>query len=132
MTVGSDFRVKSSARLSTKNAWALYARRTWPGVGGVKSAAAEWGLSEWEARTVFDATASIATIDKIMDHPRGGFALGLLILEIRLQIKTSEFLEQEQRRMRDAELKSAEHRAHLRRMAGDLSVVFGLDRDRVS
>ena len=129
LTVPSDFRVKSSAKLRMKNAWALYVRRRWPGIGGVKAAMAEWDLTEWEARTLFDATSSQDTRDKVLDHPNAGIGLGLVILEIRFQITLAEFLEQEQRRMADEERKSAESRAHLCRMASRLPAVLGLGSD---
>lgn len=130
--IPSDFRVKSSSKLRMKNAWAMYCRRRWPGVGGVKSAMAEWDLTEWEARTLFDATSSQDTRDKALDHPNGGVGLGLTILEIRFQTTLTDFLEQEQKRLADEERKSAEHRAHLRRMASHLPSVLGLADSRLS
>jgi hypothetical protein len=99
VTIPSNFRVKSSIRLSTKNALALYVRRRWP-MGGVKLAMAEFDLTEWEARTLFDATASLATYDKMLDHHRGGFGLGLTILQIRTQTATEEFFIKERERIR--------------------------------
>jgi hypothetical protein len=130
LAVPSDFRVKSSARLRMKNAWALYVRRRWPGIGGVKSAMAEWDtLTEWEARTLFDATSSQETQDKVLEHPHGGLGLGLTILEIRFQTNLSDFLEQEQQRLRDEERKSEERRAHLGAMARRLPAVLGLGRN---
>jgi hypothetical protein len=110
-----------------KNAWALYVRRRWPGVGGVKSAMAEWDLSEWEARTLFDATSSQDTREWIMDHPNGGLRLTLQIVQIRFQTTLDDFLEQEQQRMLEDERKSAEGRAHLSAMARRLPAVLGLD-----
>lgn len=123
--ISSEFAVKSSARLSTKNAWALYARRRWP-VNGVKSAMAEWDLTEGEAKGLFAAQVSQPTIDKIIDHPRGGFAMGLLILEIRTQTALRAWVQSEQERSAHAARQHAENAAALGAMARRLPAVLGV------
>lgn len=123
----SDFGVKSSPspRLSTKNAWALYVRRRWPS-NGVKLAQAEWGLSEGEAKGLFAAQASQPTIDKILDHPRGGMRLGLLILEIRFQTHLSAFIHTEQERLADEAARAAADADAMAKMARRLPAVLGV------
>lgn len=117
--ISSDFAVKSSAKLSTKNAWALYARRRWP-TNGVKTAMAEWGLTEGEAKGLFAAQISQPTIDKILDHPRGGFGLGLLILEVRMQTGLRAWVQSERERLSDEAARQAADAAALAEMARDL------------
>lgn len=124
--ISSDFVVKSSgARLSTKNAWALYARRRWP-ANGVKLAMAEWGLTEGEAKGLVAAQVSQPTIDKIIDHKRGGFGLGLLILEIRTQTALKAWVQSEQERSANAAERHAKDAAALAEMARHLPAVVGL------
>lgn len=106
MEIPNKYVQKSSVGLSTKNAWALYARRRWP-VNTLKSAMAEFDLSEGEARGLVYATIGQAAIDKILDHPRGGFALGLLILQIRCQTSIQQHIEHEKVRL-DGEAKRLE------------------------
>lgn len=94
MEISSKSVARSSGRTSTKNAWARYVRRRWA-TNGVKAAMAEWGLSEGEAKGLLYAQASQPTIDKIIDHPRGGFALGLEILVLKTGINLEQFIELE-------------------------------------
>jgi hypothetical protein len=112
------FRV-SAVRLSTKNAWAQYARNRWP-ENGVKHAIVEWDLSEGEAKGLIAAQASQPTIDKILDHPRGGFGLGLTILEIRLQTRLLDFLETEKGRLENEARRVADAAAAMDQMASRL------------
>lgn len=90
----SEFRSFSSDRMTTKDAWAHYARRRWP-VSGVKSAMAEWNLTEGEAKGLFAGSVSFNTVEKIKDHKRGGMRLALLIEQIRFQTALSDFIEAE-------------------------------------
>ena len=122
----SSFKVaKSSERLSTKNAWALYARRRWPS-SGVKSAMAEWDLTEGEAKGLFAAQISQPTIDKIIDHPRGGFGLGLLILEIRTQTALRAWVQTEKDRLAHESEQAAADADALGQMARHLPAVLGV------
>lgn len=123
--ISSDFAVKSSARLSTKNAWALYARRLWP-TNGVKAAMAEWDLTEGEAKGLFAAQISQPTIDKIYDHPRGGMRIALLITEIRFQTALRGWLSTETERLNDEAARAAADAAALAAMAGYLPSALGL------
>lgn len=123
MQISSDYGAQSSERLSTKNAWALYVRRRWI-TGGVKAAMREWDLTEGEAKGLFAAQVSQPTIDKIIEHRRGGFALGLLILQIKTQTSISSFIEERRRHERE-EYERIDR--GLRKMAADLPAIFGLD-----
>lgn len=124
--ISSEFVVKSSVtRLSTKNAWALYARRRWPS-NGVKFAMAEWGLTEGEAKGLFAGQISQPTIDKIIDHPRGGFGLGLLILEIRTQTALRAWVQTEKDRLAHESQQAAADADALGQMARHLPAVLGL------
>lgn len=74
---------RSSFRLSTKNAWAKWVRNAYR-TNALLGLMEDFGLTEGQARGVIYAQASQPTIDQILDHPRGGFWLGLEILCIRL------------------------------------------------
>lgn len=126
MQIPSDFALKSSVtRLSTKNAWALYARRRWP-QNGVKLAMAEWGLTEGEAKGLLAAQVSQPTIDKIYDHPRGGMGLALLITEIRFQTGLREWVQSQRERSADAARRHEEDAAALGEMARRLPAALGV------
>ncbi len=92
LEISSENVARSSLRLSTKNAWAKWARNLYPN-NGVKALQAYWGLTEGEAKGVVYAQASQTTIDKLLDHPRGGFGLGLEILAIRTATKLEQYIE---------------------------------------
>lgn len=103
----------SSFRLTTKNAWAKYVRNRWR-TNTLAEIQAEWDLTEGEARGVLYAQASQATIDKILEHKRGGFGLGLEILAI----KTATTLEQHiTEQAEEARRERAEWEARERRLA---------------
>lgn len=114
----------SGVRLDTKNAWALYARRRWP-ENTVNHVAAEWELTDAKARGVVFAQASQSTIDDILDHPRGGFGLGLLILEIRMQTRLRAWVQSEQERLADEAERTAAEAAALAAMAARLPDALG-------
>jgi hypothetical protein len=63
---------------------------------------AEWGLTEGEARGVLYAQASQTTIDKILEHPRGGFGLGLEILALKCATSLEGFIENQAQEARRA------------------------------
>lgn len=125
MKISDEFVVKSTTRLSTKNAWALYVRRRWP-QNTVKLATAEWSLTDGEARGLVFAQASQSTIDKIFDHPRGGMGLALLIIEIRFQTGLKAWAQSQQERSADAARKHEEDAAALGEMARRLPPALGL------
>lgn len=62
-----------------ENALAGIVRRRWPSATA-DNAAAEWGLTEGEAKGVVYATASRTTLNKILKHRRGGLGLWLEII----------------------------------------------------
>lgn len=64
---------------ATRDALADYCRRRWQ-AGTAKAAAREWDLSTDEGRGVVAGRASQTTIDKIIKHPRGGWAVLLPVL----------------------------------------------------
>jgi hypothetical protein len=93
---------------TTKNAWARWARNRYPS-NGLKGLMGEFGLTEGEARGLLYAQASQPTIDKLLDHPRGGFGLGLEILVIRTGISLEQYIE-EQAKGAENERERAEER----------------------
>lgn len=87
---------------------------------------AEWNLTEGEAKGLLSGQASQTTIDKILDHPRGGFRLGLQVLEIRMQTALTSFVQTERERIAHERREQEERDAALARMAHDLPAVLGL------
>lgn len=97
--ISDEFVGKSSFRLSTKNAWAKYVRNRWP-LATVGMIQAEWALTEGEAKGLVYAQASQTTIDKILEHPNGGFALGLEILAMKTATTLENYIAAEARKAR--------------------------------
>lgn len=129
MRISSEFGADLSAGIGTKEAWAYLARRRWP-ANGVKSAMAEWDLTEGEAKGLFAAQVSQPTIDKIIDHPRGGFGLGLQILEIRTKTALRTWIQSEEKRLADEAARAARDADALAEMARRLPVALGLGGSR--
>jgi hypothetical protein len=121
--ISSKSGLKTAARYTTKNAWAKLARTRWPS-NGVKLAMAEWGLTEGEAKGLFGAHISQATIDKIGDHPRGGMDTSIRVLEYRFRTTLRQFLESERRaaelRARKAAAEAEALRVIASRLPGDI------------
>lgn len=95
----------------TRDALAAYVALRWP-VGRRKAVMKEWGLNEDEARSVTGGRASWATFDKIVFHPRGGWAVLFPIFGALLNQTASAFLRDESRR-------HAEHAQRLGALVGD-------------
>ncbi len=118
----NDFIRKSSLTLSTKNAWAQWARRRWPN-NGLKGAMADFGLSEGEARGLIYATVSQSTIDKLLEHRFGGFALGLEILAIKTGITLEQHIEHQAREAANARSEWEARERHIARLRSSLCAV---------
>lgn len=120
----------SGAKPSTKQAWAILVRRRWP-ENCVNHVAAEWDLTDAKARGLVFGEASQNTIDEILNHPRGGFALGLTILEIRMQTRLRAWVQQQQGELEiEAQQRRAEadQLAQMARRLPDVGgAVLGLD-----
>ena len=119
----------SSVRRSTKDAWSEYVRRRWK-TNCVGEIQAEWDLTEGEAKGLLYAQASQPTIDKILDHPRGGFRLGLAILELRTQTALANFIETAAERAKHERTTWEERERHLARL--EALVRAGAERARRS
>ena len=111
----------SSYRLTTKNAWAKHVRARWP-QNTLAEIQREWDLTEGEARGLLYAQASQPTIDKCLDHPNGGFRLGLLILCLRMQTTLEDYIETVEREAENDRVRAAARERHARslrhRLAG--------------
>ena len=90
----------------TRDALALYVALRWP-TGRRKSVAAEFGLSDDEARSVCEGAPSATTIDKIWKSPRGGWTVALPVLGAVIGQTVKDFHKQE----------AAQHAAQARRHA---------------
>lgn len=79
MQFRENIRAKRKGDFGLENALAGYVRRRWPDKP-IVHVQHEWGLSESEAAKVVYANASKNTLNKLLHHRRGGFALFLELL----------------------------------------------------
>lgn len=100
---------------------ASYVRRKGMSIKAIQN---EWNLTDGEARGVMYAQASRSTLRKIIKHKRGGWTLGILLLQGVIGHSLPDHIE----RTRANERKQFERiDAGLRKMADDFSSVCGLD-----
>jgi hypothetical protein len=95
----------------TRDALAKMVELRWPR-GRRKSVMAEWGLNDDEARSVCTGRASWQTWDKIVRHPRGGWAVIFPVYGALLN-ETAEHFIIEKRKAH------ADHAARLGALVGD-------------
>lgn len=116
-----SFTKSAKADHGIENVLASYVRRRSMSIKDIQN---EWGLTDGEARGVMYASASRATIRKVLKHPRGGWSVGLMLLTGVIGHDLSEHIEQ--RRIHEREqYKTMERR--LREMAADLTAVRAVD-----
>ena len=77
-----------------ENALARIVRRRGPGAT-IDNVAAEWGLTEGRARGVVYAQGSLKTINSILRHKRGGWAIALEMLASVIGEGVEQFLQSE-------------------------------------
>lgn len=102
-----------------RDALSAYVERRWP-VGRRKAVMAEWDLTNDEARAVIEGTASEATWEKVVQHPKGGWAVVLPILGAVVGQSFDQFIAQEARRRADAGQRYLADARHLSQVARDL------------
>ena len=110
-----------------ETALADHVRRTFAGPGIVKAVMAEWGLTDGEARGVIYANASRRTLNRILQHPRGGWGLLIEIGSSVVGKSLTSWIE-ERRAHERREYERMDH--GLRKMAADLPAVLGVGGDR--
>lgn len=94
MEVSPKSVARSSVDGRTKAAWSSYVRKRWP-ENAVSKTQTTWDLTEGEAKGLVYGQGSQSTIDKVLEHPRGGFAVGLEILTMVTAIKLEDFISQQ-------------------------------------
>lgn len=124
--ISSEYVRKSSFRLSTKNAWAKWARNRWPN-NAVKELMARYKLTEGLAKGIVYAQASQAAIDAVLDaaakeRPLGDFELGLEILAIRTATKLEDYIAHKAQEARHERIEWAQRE---RARAAQLAVISG-------
>jgi len=102
--------------LLLRDALSTYARLRWP-TNTVKQAAREWELSIDEGRAVAAARASQATLDKILRHKNGGWAVALPVLGAVIGEGVDEFITAERKRHAQAALRERALLRDLRALA---------------
>jgi hypothetical protein len=111
--------VPKSTRFGLENALARHVRRRWP-KNTICLVQSEWDLEAGEARGVVYGTASRTTLNKIIRHRRGGWRLGLLMLEGVTGQSLGDFIISERERLRHEREQYEERDRHLVAMAADL------------
>lgn len=125
---------KSSTRtMCAKATWARYVKDRWPR-NTHDELRAEFGLTEWEARSVVYEQISQATEDKIFRHRNGGPLLALDVLLVRFGMGCHELADQLDKEADDArrslEAETERRRGFARRLAADRS--FGAPSEAVA
>lgn len=123
--ISEDFRRKREIRFGTKNGYARLVRNRWP-TNTVCQVMAEWSLTDGEARGVVYAQASQRTIDKIEQHPRGGWPIILEVKALVLGATVFDFIEKEQVRLAEQQRRAEAELARLDQAARDLPFALGL------
>lgn len=116
---------KSSSRtMCAKATWRRYVCDRWPR-NTQDEVRAEFGLTEWEARSVVYEQISQATEDKIFRHKNGGPLLALDVLLVRFGMGCHELADQLDKEAEDArraiETETERRRGFARRLAADRS-----------
>lgn len=123
MQFRKNIRAKRESDFGLENALAGYVRRRWPEktIGHVQR---EWDLSESEAAKVVYGHASKNTLNRLLHHKRGGFALFVeLIADVCATSLEEHIKSQADRAAHERAFWAAEERRHLRLVAlsADLS-----------
>ena len=114
-----------------ENALARIVRRRWPS-NTVDNVAAEWGLPAGRARNVVYARTSMATLNLIVRHKRGGWSIVIAIFETVITTTLRDFVAREVLTLNDT-LRHAQREAdRLAKLEGDLGQLAGLDLARVA
>ena len=112
-----------------ENALARIVRRRWPS-NTVDNVAAEWGLPAGRARNVVYARTSMATLNLIVRHQRGGWSIVIAIFETVITTSLRDFVAREVLTLNDT-LRHVQREAdRLAKLEGDLGQLAGLDLDR--
>lgn len=82
---------------ATRDALATYARLRFP-TGTAKHVAAEWGLTLDEARGLILGRTSLATLDRIWKHPKGGWSVLIPVMGAVVGETVDVFIEKERER----------------------------------
>lgn len=125
MRIHETKRRNSEEFLGTKNALAKIVRNRWPSMT-IEHVRSIWELTEGEARGVVYAQASQRTVDKILKHPRGGWRIGLEVLEETIGHGLAHFINNEKARLAEEQRQAEEDARALDQMASRIPVLLGL------
>ena len=109
----------------TKHALARLVRRRWEHKP-IDACMAEWGLTEGEARGLVYGLASQRTIDKIKQHPRGGWRIILEADALVTGCSVLDFIQSETARIENDRRRADAELARLGQMARALPAVLGV------
>lgn len=108
--IREERRRSPDADFGLESALAAIVRRRWPH-GTIENVAAEWDLTEGRSRGVVYGQASLTTVNQIIRHRRGGWRIGLELLQHMLGERLEAFLKSETERLcRDAQERLEEAR----------------------
>lgn len=108
---------------ATSDALATYVRLTFPN-NTRKEVARHFDLSLIEAKSVVDAKASKATLDRIWKHPNGGWSVAVPVMGAVIGRGLDDFIATEKARHERARRDLEAREQRLVQMAGDLPAVL--------
>lgn len=103
----------------TRDALAAYCAARWP-VGRRKSVSREWGLSDEQARSVCEGSASQATLDRIWRHKNGGWDVLLPVFGALLDQTVDQYLARRAREITELGRHNEQRAQKLAALGGNL------------
>lgn len=101
-----------------KEALASFVRTRWP-THTQKTIEREWGLTIDEAKGLIKGQASVRTIEKVLGHKNGGWAVALPVMGSVIGHDLADYIRQERARLEE-EARALEQSAKEMRCLGDL------------
>ena len=112
-----------------ENALAKIVRRRWPS-NTVENVAAEWGLTHGRARNVVYAHTSMASLNLIVRHKRGGWPIIIAIFETVIKTSLRDYVSQEVRGLNETLRRAQREADALAKLESDLCELSDLGVDR--
>lgn len=115
---------EKAARMSQREALKAIVQKLWP-THTRSHVSREFDLNDHEARTICEGKASVTTIEKVLHHRRGEFAIGVRMLELTIgKDMASAIAAQRQAELEAERIKEDIRQARLSRISDNLSRSF--------
>lgn len=105
--------------MGLRDALSAYARHQWP-THTAKMAAREWDLTLDEAKGLIAGRTSVATLEKIMKHPRGRLAVFIPVICAMTGESIHQFVAEQKKRAQNEKERYAANAARFGSLARDL------------